>query len=230
MRALVGPKAVCAQFGGKSGSRSNNAMDCANICQYIYLIQCRGAIRSRLQTDYKMQTGKALRATVSDPQRTTGDDINNRLFFRLFQTANIYETQAVRHLNISGVQGAVLGALSREPKTGMPFASLYAYLSVSRQNLDAVLKGLERHNYVERTESQADRRSRDVRLTPAGVRAWSELQEQIRLFFRQGTSKVSQAEIVACAETLSKIGRALKGLDLEDSKPSSRKTARKKQT
>lgn len=178
----------------------------------------------------KMQTGKALRATVSDPQLTTGDDINNRLFFRLFQTANIYETQAVRHLNISGVQGAVLGALSREPKTGMPFASLYAYLSVSRQNLDAVLKGLERHKYVERTESQTDRRSRDVKLTPAGVRAWSELQEQIRLFFRRGTSKVSQAEIVACAETLSKIGRALKGIDLEDSKPSSRKTARKKQT
>jgi DNA-binding MarR family transcriptional regulator len=177
----------------------------------------------------KMQTGKALRATVSDPQLTTGDDINNRLFFRLFQTANIYETQAVRHLNISGVQGAVLGALSREPKTGMPFASLYAYLSVSRQNLDAVLKGLERHNYVERTESQADRRTRDVKLTPAGVRAWSELQEQIRLFFRQGTSKVSQAEIVACAETLSKIGRALKGIDLADSKPF-RKSARKKQT
>jgi DNA-binding MarR family transcriptional regulator len=167
---------------------------------------------------------------MQDPRRTTGDDINNRLFFRLFQTANIYETQAVRHLNISGVQGAVLGALSREPETGMPFASLYAYLSVSRQNLDAVLKGLERHNYVERTESQADRRSRDVRLTPAGVRAWSELQERTRLFFRQGTSKVSQAEIVACAETLSKIGRALKAIDLEDNEPSSRKTARKKQT
>jgi len=178
----------------------------------------------------KMQTGKAFRAIVSDRQSTTGDDINNRLFFRLFQTANIYETQAVRQLNISGVQGAVLGALSREPKRGMPFASLYAYLSVSRQNLDAVLKGLERNNYVERTESQADRRTRDVKLTPAGVRAWSELQEQIRLFFRQGTSTVSQAEIVACAETLSKIGRALKGIDIGNSKPSSRKTARKKQT
>jgi len=178
----------------------------------------------------KMQSGKAARAIGSDPQFATDDEINNRLFFRLFQTANIYETEAVRQLNTSGVQGAVLGALSREPKTGMPFASLYAYLSVSRQNLDAVLKGMERNNYVKRTESKADRRSRDVKLTPTGVQAWRELRERTRTFFRQGTNGVSQAEIIACAETLSKVGRALKGIDLGNSKPSSRKTARKKQT
>jgi len=225
----IGRKRMRPLYGENFDSRSNNAMDSANICQYIYLIP--RAIRSDgCERTMKMQTGKALRATLSDPRLMTGDDINNRLFFRLFQTANIYETQAVRHLNISGVQGAVLGALSREPKAGMPFASLYAYLSVSRQNLDAVLKGLERHNYVERTESQADRRTRDVKLTPAGARVWNELQEQIRLFFRQSTSKVSQAEIVACAETLSKIGRALKGIDLGNGEPSGRKTARKKRT
>jgi DNA-binding MarR family transcriptional regulator len=175
-----------------------------------------------------MQSGKATSATATNSQSAKDDDINNRLFFRLFQTANIYETQAVRELNISGVQGAVLGALSREPKTGMPFSSLYAYLSVSRQNLDAVLKGLERNNYVERTESEADRRSRDVKLTPTGVKAWSELREQTRTFFRQGTSGVSQAEIVACTETLSKIGRSLKTADLGNSKASSQKTTRKK--
>ncbi len=190
----------------------------------IYLLNWIGCERTM-----KMQSGKAVKATVSDPQFATGHDLSNRLFFRLFQTANIYETQAVRQLNISGVQGAVLGALSREPKTGMPFAHLYAYLSVSRQNLDAVLKGLERNNYVERTESPADRRTRDVKLTPAGTKAWNELQEPMRLFFRQGTSKVSQAEIVACAETLSKIGRALKAIDLGNDNPSGRKTARKKQ-
>jgi DNA-binding MarR family transcriptional regulator len=176
-----------------------------------------------------MQSGKAATATVTNPQFATDDDINNRLFFRLFQTANIYETQAVRELNISGVQGAVLGALSREPKTGMPFSSLYAYLSVSRQNLDAVLKGMERNNYVERTKSKADRRGRDVKLTPTGVKVWSELRERTRIFFRQGTSGVSQAEIVACAETLSKIGRALKAADLGNGKPPGQKPTQKRQ-
>jgi hypothetical protein len=68
-----------------------------------------------------------------------------------------------------------------------------------------------------------------VKLTSTGVKAWSELWEQTRAFFRQGTSGVSQAEIVACAETLSKIGRALKAVDLEKIKPSGRKTTRKKQ-
>lgn len=176
------------------------------------------------------QSGKAASAEVARPKFATDDDINNRLFFRLFQTANIYETKAIRELNISAVQGAVLGALSREPNTGMSFSSLYTYLAVSRQNLDAVLKGLERNNYVERTESKADRRTRDVKLTPAGVKAWSELWEQTRVFFLQGTSGISQAEILACSETLSKIGRALKSVDLELSKPSRRKTSQRRQT
>lgn len=176
-----------------------------------------------------MKSGKAATAAGPDRQSAVDDDINNRLFFRLFQTANIYQAKAVRELNISAVQGAVLGALSREPKTGMPFSSLYAYLSVSRQNLDAVLKGLERNKYVERTESQVDQRIRNVKLTPTGAKAWSELWERTRAFFRQGTHGVSQAEIIACAETLSKVGRALKNINLEETKPVSRKAPRKKQ-
>ena len=76
------------------------------------------------------------------------DELNNRLFFRVFQTANLYEAQVTRELTCSAVQGAVLGALSRDVEQGMSFSALYTYLAVSRQNLDAVLKRLEQAAYV----------------------------------------------------------------------------------
>lgn len=137
------------------------------------------------------------------------DHLNNKLFFRLFQAANIYETQAVRLVNFSAVTGATLGALSRDPN-GMPFSELYPYLGVSRQNLDAVLKRLEKKGLVERIEVEADRRKRMVCLTSAGVRAWDDLYGRSLEFFRQGTKGVSASEIAACTETLSRIARALR--------------------
>jgi DNA-binding MarR family transcriptional regulator len=140
------------------------------------------------------------------------DELNNRLFFRLFQAANTYETHAVRELDVSAVQGAVLGALSRHIKTGMSFSSLYAYLEVSRQNLDAVLKRLETLDYVERIEDRADRRARIVRLTSTGRRAWLDLQKRTITFFRDGTQGVSTKDIAQCIETLVRVRRALKGL------------------
>jgi DNA-binding MarR family transcriptional regulator len=194
-------------------------MDGRKICQYIYLIEDAGETigAATSERNHKMPSPNALKTTGVRPKSATVDEINNRLFFRLFQTANIYQTQAVRELNISAVQGAVLGALSREPKAGMPFSSLYTYLAVSRQNLDAVLKGLERNDYVERTEAKGDRRTKIVTLTPVGAKAWNELLELTFEFYRQGTNGVSQAEAVACAETLAKIGRALKSANLGDS-------------
>ncbi|MBR0857725.1 MarR family winged helix-turn-helix transcriptional regulator [Bradyrhizobium liaoningense] len=142
------------------------------------------------------------------------DHLNNKLFFRLFQAANIYETQAVRLVNFSAVSGATLGALSRDPK-GMLFSDLYDYLGVSRQNLDAVLKGLEKKGLVERVEVEADRRKRMVCLTPAGVEAWEDLYARSLEFFRQGTKGVSASEIADCTETLSRIARALRTAQLD---------------
>ncbi len=148
-------------------------------------------------------------------RRAPRDETNNRLFFRLFQCANLYETAALRELNITGVQGATLGALSRDVENGMSFSDLYAYLSVSRQNLDAVLKRLERLGYVERCEGTHDRRTRIVRLTLAGAQAWKAQQNLNFEFYRQATAGVSVAEAIACADTLAKIGRALKAARLK---------------
>jgi DNA-binding MarR family transcriptional regulator len=139
------------------------------------------------------------------------DHLNNKLFFRLFQAANIYETQAVREVNFSAVTGATLGALYRDPK-GMQFSDLYAYLGVSRQNLDAVLKGLEKKGLVERVKAEDDRRKRMVCLTDAGIEAWKDLHRRSLEFFRQGTKGVSAAEITDCIETMSRIARALRAI------------------
>lgn len=77
--------------------------------------------------------------------------IPNRLFFRLFQTGNILQRQVQNEMGISAVQWAVLGALSREGfEDGTSFNQLKEYLYVSRQNLDGVLKRMERDGHVVR--------------------------------------------------------------------------------
>ena len=144
---------------------------------------------------------------------TKREDINNRLFFRLFQASNIYQVQAVRQLNVSAIQGAVLGALSRDPDTGMSVSSLYTYLSVSRQNLNVILNRLADLDLVERVEGTGDRRVRYVRLTPTGHAAWQDIFEKTIEFYRQGTAGMTHAEVAACAESLARICRGLKGPD-----------------
>lgn len=154
------------------------------------------------------------RQAETAPRRAPRDEANNRLFFRLVQCANLYETAALRELNITAVQGATLGALSRDCENGMSFSDLYGYLSVSRQNMDAVLKRLERLNYVERSEGPRDRRTKIVRLTPAGVEAWRELRGRTIEFFRQATAELNMSETIACADALARVGRALKATRL----------------
>jgi DNA-binding MarR family transcriptional regulator len=161
------------------------------------------AIRTDAKSSREPQTGNSAR-----------DHLNNKLFFRLFQAANIYETQAVRELNFSAVTGATLGALSRDPN-GMLFSELYAYLGVSRQNLDAVLIGWEKKGLVERIEVENDRRKKMVCLTRVGAQAWKDLHRRSLEFFRQGTKGMSAAEITECAESLSRIGRALRAVQLD---------------
>ena len=73
---------------------------------------------------------------------------------------------------------AVLGALSRpKVKSGMSFSDLTEYLGVSRQNLDAVLKRLERDGLVERVINEQDRRAKIVALTTEGFQTWDSLQD-----------------------------------------------------
>ena len=142
------------------------------------------------------------------------DELNNRLFFRLLQASNIYERKAQNELGYSAIQGALLGALSRDRAGGVPLSDLVEYLSVSRQNLDGVLKRLEKLGQVERTEDPANRRVKVVRLTAAGGAAWDALFERSLEFYRQGTQGIPGQSKVVFAETLVRIIRALRAVDL----------------
>lgn len=115
------------------------------------------------------------------------DDINNRLFFRLFQAANTLHTKGTQALEGAGVttgKWSVLGALSRpQAKTGMTVGDLSRYLLVSRQNLTGILSRLERDGLIERTAGETDRRSRKIKLTNRGEELWLALAEPIRGFY-----------------------------------------------
>lgn len=114
-------------------------------------------------------------------------EINNRLFFRLFQTANTLHTkgtQAIEAFGVTTQQWSVLGALSRpQAAGGMSIGDLSRFLLVSRQNLAGLLSRLERDGLVERATHESDRRSRRVKLSAQGQDLWKKLQEPIHNFY-----------------------------------------------
>lgn len=115
------------------------------------------------------------------------DDINNRLFFRLFQASNTLHTkgtQALESLGVTTGKWSVLGALSRpQAKDGMSIGDLSRYLLVSRQHLSGVLSRLEQEGLIERVTGAADRRSRNICMTSQGEALWQSMEEPIRSFY-----------------------------------------------
>lgn len=103
-------------------------------------------------------------------------ELANRIFFRLYQAANLMHKTGTRALDSKGVttqQWAVIGALSRvQAKDGMSVGELARFLTVSRQNLTGVVARLEKQGYLARTRDAADGRSRLLQLTPAGAELW----------------------------------------------------------
>ena len=99
-------------------------------------------------------------------------DLANRLFFRLYQCANMLHktgTRAVEEEGLTTQQWAVLGALSREKtQGGMSIGDLARYLMVSRQNLSGLISRMERDGHVVVAASGHDRRSRVVTMTESG--------------------------------------------------------------
>lgn len=122
-------------------------------------------------------------------------EINNRLFFRLFQVANTLHTkgtQAIEEFGVTTQQWSVLGALSRpQAEGGMSINDLSRLLLVSRQNLTGVLSRLERDGLIERATSEDDRRSRKVRLSKQGQALWLKLQDPIHQFYDKALKDLS---------------------------------------
>ena len=109
-------------------------------------------------------------------RQTAKMELANRLFFRLYQCANMLHktgTRAIEPYGLTTQQWAVLGALARTPTAdGMSVGDLARYLMVSRQNLSGVLKRMERDGHLSSAPDDRDRRSRLVTLTTSGSRVW----------------------------------------------------------
>jgi DNA-binding MarR family transcriptional regulator len=141
--------------------------------------------------------------------------VHNRLFFRLFQVGNTLARQTTKELGITTVQWSVLGALSRpQARTGMSFSELAEYLVVSRQNLDGVLKRLEREAHVTRIADTVDRRARKVLLTSKGSAYWDGLQPRIYEFYRQAAVNFRFDDKVSFVHFLNLLNTGMAQVDL----------------
>jgi DNA-binding MarR family transcriptional regulator len=191
------------------------------------------ATKATMDVEANRQTmHKSIATLVAKPGQpdATAYRLNNRIFFRLFQLANQLQRQAIQQLGISTVQWAVLGALS-QPKfsDGIPLGELGEYLIVTRQNLDGVLKRLERDGLVRRVTADNDRRSRLVQMTPSGRRYWTETVERICEFYEQAAANFSFDDRIALIHYMNLLQKDLGKVKLElGALPQRRKSKSKK--
>ena len=151
---------------------------------------------------------------------STKIDLANRLFFRLYQCANMLHktgTRAVEEEGLTTQQWAVLGALSRDKaQGGMSIGDLARYLMVSRQNLSGLIGRMERDGHVVITPDERDRRSRVVRMTDSGRHVWQVLaQPKIRAYYDQILADFSINDVTHTLHYLLKILENMQKLDVE---------------
>lgn len=103
---------------------------------------------------------------------STRMELANRLFFRLYQCANMLHktgTRAVEAQGLTTQRWAVLGALSRpEAQGSMSVGDLARYLMVSRQSLSGLISRMERDGHIGSAPDGRDRRSRLITMTVSG--------------------------------------------------------------
>ena len=151
----------------------------------------------------------------ADSART---DLANRVFFRLYQCANMLHktgTKAVESEGLTTQQWAVLGALSR-PATGgaMSVGDLARYLKVSRQNLSGLLSRMERDGRIQTEADARDRRSRLVSMTAEGRRVWQDAaQPKIHGYYEQVLEGFSVNDITHTLHYLLKILENMQRVD-----------------
>ena len=158
---------------------------------------------------------------VVNPKQKTSEtkmDLANRLFFRLYQCANMLHktgSRAVEEEGLTTQQWAVLGALSREKtQGGMSIGDLARYLMVSRQNLSGLISRMERDGHVAVAPSGQDRRSRVVTMTESGRHVWHDLAlPKIRGYYDEILADFSVNDVTHTLHYLLKILENMQRLD-----------------
>lgn len=154
----------------------------------------------------------------SEEARLLTAALSNRLFFRLYQCANMLHKTGTRALDkhrITTQQWAVLGALSRPAfERGVAVGDLAAFLLVSRQNLAGLLSRLEALELVERAVDANDNRSRLIRLTPGGKALWQgDMQPAIAAYYADALQGFSTDDRIHLIHYLDKMLRNFKAID-----------------
>lgn len=145
-------------------------------------------------------------------------ELANRIFFRLYQCANMLHktgSRAVESQGLTTQQWAVLGALSRPgSKGGMGVGELARYLMVSRQNLSGLVGRMERDGHVELAADPQDRRSRLIRMSETGRRVWQEeAQVHIRRYYDQALVDFSVGDMAHLLHYLLKLLDNMQAID-----------------
>jgi DNA-binding MarR family transcriptional regulator len=152
--------------------------------------------------------------------QSTRMDLANRLFFRLYQCANMLHKTGSRAVEAEGLttqQWAVLGALSRDKaQGGMNMGDLARYLMVSRQNLSGVIGRMERDGHIRVAPDSRDRRSRVVTMTESGRHVWQVLaQPKIRAYYERILADFSVNDLTHTLHYLLKMLENMQRLDAE---------------
>ncbi|WP_169566022.1 MarR family winged helix-turn-helix transcriptional regulator [Sneathiella limimaris] len=145
------------------------------------------------------------------------DELSNRLFFRLYQTANTLQkvgAQALDTEQITTQQWSVLGALSREVASdGMSVTELCEYLRLSRQNITGVLSRMEERGLIDRKPSPVDQRIRVICMSKEGQRMWANITPLINSFYEEALEGFSTEDRISFAHYLHKLGEKLHQMD-----------------
>lgn len=150
----------------------------------------------------------------------TRTDLANRLFFRLYQCANMLHktgTRAVEEEGLTTQQWAVLGALSRpQAAAGMTVNELARYLMVSRQNLSGLIGRMERDGHLASAPDGQDRRARRITMTPFGLRVWTVLaQPKIEAYYARALEGFSVDDMTHAIHYLLKLLDNMERLDTQ---------------
>lgn len=154
------------------------------------------------------------------PGSAAREELAHRLFFRLYQCANMLHktgTRAVEDLGLTTQQWAVLGALSRpEAQGGMSVGDLARYLLVSRQNLSGLISRMERDGHVSSDPDGRDRRSRLITMTASGHDVWNrQAIPKINGYYEQALAGFSTNDLTHALHYLLKLLDNMKRLDGE---------------
>jgi len=150
--------------------------------------------------------------TMVYPKNTknTRLELANRLFFRLYQCANMLHktgTRAVEKEGLTTQQWAVLGALSRsDAEGGMSVGDLARYLKVSRQNLSGQIGRMARDGHIELQADAKDRRAKRITMTLHGRKIWEkDAQPKIREYYEAALVDFSTGDLTHTLHYLMKL-------------------------